>query len=337
MIDAPHRRRNLLTGDWVLVSPQRMGRPWQGETAPVAAETGPAYDPACYLCPGNARVGGASNPPYQGVFVFDNDFPALLPAASEAPHSDDLLIAEAERGICRVICYGPDHGRTLARMTAAEIAAIVAVWTAQWTELSARAEIAAVTIFENRGAMMGASNPHPHGQIWATSSIPNELARETATQAEYFARHGRSLLQDYAAREIAAAARVVLQTEHWLVVVPFWAAWPFETLILPLKTAAALDDLGAIERADLARVLGRLAAAYDRVFEAPFPYTMGLHQRPAKAPAPGFVMHLHFYPPLLRSATVRKHMVGFEMLAMPQRDITAEAAAARLRACVESA
>jgi UDPglucose--hexose-1-phosphate uridylyltransferase len=329
---APHRRLNLLTGEWILVSPHRMGRPWQGETGASAPVNAPSHDPDCYLCAGNTRVGGARNPAYEGVWVFDNDFPAILSADEDAPVSDDLLLVQApESGVCRVICYTPDHAKTMALMSAAEIRAVIDVWTAQWRDLSRREDIGAVTIFENRGAMMGASNPHPHGQIWATASVPSEQATEAARQQDYLAQHGRAMLTDYLAREVAAGERLVYANEGFVVLVPFWAAWPFETLVLPRRAVACLDELTDAERNHLADALHHLTAAYDRVFDAPFPYTMGLHQRPTREAAPGFVFHIHFYPPLLRSATVRKFMVGFEMLAMAQRDLTPEAAAAQLR------
>jgi UDPglucose--hexose-1-phosphate uridylyltransferase len=328
----PHRRLNLLTGAWVLVSPHRMGRPWQGETADAAPVSAPIHDPTCYLCAGNARVGGTTNPDYKGVWVFDNDFPAILGAETgEELGSDPLLVQAPETGVCRVICYTPDHSKTMAKMTVNEVAAVVEVWTAQWQELSARPDIGAVTMFENRGAMMGASNPHPHGQIWATSSVPHELTIETQRQADYFARHSRPLLSDYLERELEVGERIVFANDSFAVVVPYWAAWPFETIVLPRRAVASLDELTSNERVDLAAALAHLTATYDRVFDAPFPYTMGLHQRPTQEAAPGFVFHVHFYPPLLRSATVRKFMVGFEMLAMAQRDLTPEAAAQRLR------
>ncbi len=329
----PHRRQNLLTGDWVLVSPHRMGRPWQGETGNSAAPEALTYDPACYLCAGNTRVGGVVNPAYDGVWVFDNDFPALLgPDGEASPQADSILVTEPETGVCRVICYTPDHSKTMASMTQAEITSVVEVWTTQWKELSARPDLASVTIFENRGAMMGASNPHPHGQIWATSSVPNELAIEVERQAAWFDKNGSPLLIDYLERELADGTRILCANTSFVALVPFWAAWPFETLVLPRRPVAALDQLSAEEQADLADILRRLTASFDRLFAAPFPYTMGLHQRPTQAPAAGFVFHMHFYPPLLRSATVRKFMVGFEMLAMAQRDLTPEAAAERLRA-----
>lgn len=329
----PHRRQNLLTGEWVLVSPHRMGRPWQGETGDSTPSAALTYDPACYLCAGNTRVGGVVNPAYEGVWVFDNDFPALLAPDGEAGlPADPLLVAEPETGVCRVICYTPDHSKTMASMTQAEIASVLKVWTAQWLELSARPDLASVTIFENRGTMMGASNPHPHGQIWATSSVPNELATEVERQADWLEKNGSPLLMDYLERELADGSRILCANAHFVALVPFWAAWPFETLVLPRRAVAALDELSAEELGDLADILRRLTASFDRLFAAPFPYTMGLHQRPTRSPAPGFVFHMHFYPPLLRSATVRKFMVGFEMLAMAQRDLTPEAAAERLRA-----
>jgi UDPglucose--hexose-1-phosphate uridylyltransferase len=330
---APHRRLNLLTGAWVLVSPHRMGRPWQGETGATTVETGPKHDPDCYLCAGNTRVGGVINPDYDGVWVFDNDFPAILGANENATHADDPLLVQApESGVCRVICYTPDHRKTMARMDVSEVRAVIDVWTQQWQELSTRADIGAVTIFENRGAMMGASNPHPHGQIWATASVPHELSQECERQAAYFDGHVSPLLTDYLARELEAGERIVFANDCFVVLVPFWAAWPFETIVLPRRPMASLDELSDLERDGLADALAHLTATYDRLFDAPFPYTMGLHQRPCHGASAGFVFHIHFYPPLLRSATVRKFMVGFEMLAMAQRDLTPEAAAQRLRA-----
>lgn len=329
------RRLNLLTGDHVLVSPQRTQRPWQGavESAPPAADM--VHDPDCYLCPGNARAGGVRNPAYDGVYTFDNDFAALSPIAKgEADAGDPLLSGGPEHGVCRVVCYTPDHSRTMARMSAREIAAVIDVWAEETRVLMARGDLGAVTVFENRGAMMGASNPHPHGQIWATGHVPNEIAREHARQQDWHARHGEPMLSAYLRRERAAGERIVIDTGDFVALVPWWASWPFETLILPARPVARLDALTAHERAALADVLGRLTAAYDRLFAAPFPYTMGFHQSPAGAAHGDFVLHAHFYPPLLRSASVRKFMVGFEMLAMPQRDLTPESAAERLRACL---
>lgn len=326
----PHRRLNVLTGEWVLVSPHRLQRPWQGAIAPGEG-VAPTHDPTCYLCPGNARAGGHRNPDYDGVYVFDNDFPALL-AEGAAAVPDPLLHCEPETGICRVVCYGPEHDLAMSRLGAARLGDVVKMWAEQFSELAARPAIGAVTIFENRGAMMGASNPHPHGQIWATASVPNELAREDERQRDYFGATGRPLLADYLARELDADERIVCANDAFVVLTPFWATWPFETLVLPRAPVADLACLGVAETRALADVLADLTARYDTLFGVPFPYSMGWHQRPARMETtPHFVAHAHFYPPLLRSASVRKFMVGFEMLAMPQRDMTAEEAAARLR------
>lgn len=331
--ELPHRRYNPLTRQWVLVSPHRAKRPWQGQRDEKARAAPLAYDPTCYLCPGNARAGSERNPAYTGTFVFDNDFAALLDAEGGVEEAGgSLLRAEAVRGICRVICFSPDHSLSLSQLPQRALEAVVGTWIAQTEELFARPYIESVQIFENRGAMMGASNPHPHGQIWATSFVPQELAGECEAQGEYFERVGRPLLSDYLAEECAAGERVVVENEHWVAVVPYWAIWPFETLVLPRVAVGGLPELTTGQRAGLAEILGRLTATYDRVFDTPFPYTMGFHQQPRGEQA-GFVLHAHFYPPLLRSAEVRKFMVGFEMLAMPQRDITPEAAAARLREC----
>jgi UDPglucose--hexose-1-phosphate uridylyltransferase len=327
-----HRRQNLLTGDWVLVSPHRLSRPWQGEVAPAVSAPNPAHDPACYLCPGNARSAGAQNPAYQGVYVFDNDFPALLATSADvAP--DPIFVSAPEAGRCRVICYSPDHGRAMSALPLAQIEAIVNAWADQSADLAAQPDIGAVTIFENRGEMMGASNPHPHGQIWATHSVPNELAREAARQSDWKRVKQRPLLSDYLEREIAYGARIICSNAAFVALVPYWAAWPFETLILPRRPVATLPGLTLDERRGLAVILSDLTRIYDAVFDTAFPYTMGWHQLPSKAVDDGsFILHAHFYPPLLRSASVRKYMVGFEMLGMPQRDLTAEVAAERLRA-----
>ena len=334
----PERRLNILTGDWVLVSPHRLSRPWQGAES-KAVEVAPLrHDPRCNLCPGNLRAGGLRNPDYAGTFVFDNDFPALLAEGGEAhPSPDGLLVAEPESGVCRVICYSPDHSLTMAGMTTEAIRAVVEVWAQQTAELARRDDIGAVTIFENRGEMMGASSPHPHGQIWATAGVPNELAKEDARQRAWYDAHGEPMLAAYLRRELEDQTRLICANDAFVALVPYWAAWPFEALVLPRRPVIGLDKLDDGERTGLADILGRLTRAYDAVFDAPFPYTMGFHQRPMDGDdeaAPHFVMHAHFYPPLLRSASIRKFMVGFEMLAMPQRDLTPEAAAQRLREVV---
>ncbi len=336
----PHRRQNLLTGEWVLVSPQRAARPWQGMVEPPPAGGLPAYDPGCYLCPGNARAGGAVNPPYEGTFVFDNDFAALRPDTPEwaagREGTPSLLQAERERGVCRVVCFSPRHDLTLADMAPADVRRVVDTWAEQYAELGAIPWVRHVQIFENRGAMMGASNPHPHGQVWANERLPNEPAKELARQAAHAAATGRCLLCDYAALELREGERLVCHNDHWLAVVPFWAVWPFETLVLPRDHCGALTDLDDAARDGLARILRRLTRRYNRLFDAPFPYSMGFHQRPTDGAAhPTWHLHAHFYPPLLRSATVRKFMVGYELLGQPQRDITPESAAARLRVLSE--
>jgi UDPglucose--hexose-1-phosphate uridylyltransferase len=335
--DHPHRRRNPLTGDWVLVSPHRTERPWQGQVEREPQPAPVAYDPHCYLCPGNARAGGVRNPRYESTLVFDNDFAALLPdTPAECAEEQGLLTAAAERGICRVLCFTPHHGLTLPRMEPSALRLVVDAWVEQYLELGAREQIRSVQIFENRGEMMGASNPHPHCQIWASESVPNELAKETASQREFSGSQGGCLLCDYLAIERRAEERVVCGNEAFVAVVPFWAVWPFETMIVPARHVTGLDGLTAVERDGLADILKRLTTRYDNLFETPFPYTMGFHQRPTDGqPHPYVHLHAHFYPPLLRSATVRKFMVGFEMLGGPQRDITPEEAAARLRGLSE--
>ena len=325
----PHRRYNPLSGGWVQVSPQRMGRPWQGEVSPPDPPP-PAYDPACYLCPGNPRVGGAINPAYQGVYVFDNDFPALAEDQPSAADHDPLLRAEASAGVCRVICFSPDHGKSLPLLTPEQVRAVVDVWADQTAELGER--FANVQVFENKGAMMGCSNPHPHGQVWATAHVPQEIAAEDAHQRAYHTGHGRALLLDVAARE-AEGERVVEANADWLAVVPFWAAWPFETLLLPRFAVQRMPQLTAGQRASLASILKALTTRYDNLFQTSFPYSMGWHQAPfGLGETDHWQLHAHFYPPLLRSAEVRKFMVGYEMLAEPQRDLTPERAAEMLRA-----
>lgn len=333
----PHRRYNPLTREWLLVSPHRTQRPWQGQVEKVAAEGIPQYDPACYMCPGNTRVGGEVNPDYAQTFVFTNDFSALKPDVPEgACDEGGLLVAASERGICRVICFSPRHDLTLARMEVGGIRAVVDLWAEQYVDLGAHDFINNVQVFENRGAMMGASNPHPHGQIWASSSLPNEVVKELDAQGEYFAARQTCLLCDYIELEIERGERLVCANEHFAAVVPFWAVWPFETLLLSRRHVASLDELSGEERDGLADVLKRVTTRYDNLFEVSFPYSMGFHQRPTDDAAhPEWHLHGHFYPPLLRSATVRKFMVGFELLGGPQRDITAESAAQRLRGLSE--
>lgn len=326
----PHRRYDPLKDEWLLVSPHRARRPWQGQQdAPDRSER-PAHDPQCYLCPGNVRVTGERNPDYAGTYVFQNDFAALLPETPGPVDGDPLLRMDAARGTSRVICFSPDHGRSLAELSDAAIRAVVDCWCEQAADLGSQWRN--VQIFENKGAMMGCSNPHPHGQIWASEHIPAIVATEDRTQATWLAEHGRAMLLALAERE-AGGERVVVEGNHWLAIVPFWAAWPFETLLLPRFPVARMPELDDAQRDDLATVLGELTRAYDNLFETSFPYSMGWHGAPFDGgDAPHWQLHVHFYPPLLRSASVRKFMVGYEMLAEAQRDLTPEQAAERLRA-----
>lgn len=329
----PHRRKNLLTGEWVLVSPQRMKRPWQGEVKQAVQADRPAHDASCYLCPGNERMGGHTNPDYAGTHVFPNDFPALL-AEEAGERREGLLREEPARGEAQVICYSPDHSATLARMDDAARRQVVETWCTQSAELGRR--WAHVELFENKGAMMGASSPHPHGQLWASDFVPTLVAREEEMQRAHRDQAGSALLTDVLAAEITDGDRIVAENAEWVALVPHWAAWPFETLLLPRRKAARLEDLGDGERASLASILGQLLGAYDALFDTDFPYSMGWHGAPHALgeDSDHWQLHAHFYPPLLRSAEIRKHMVGFELLGEIQRDLTPEAAAARLKELV---
>ena len=337
----PHRRYNPLKREWVLVSPQRTARPWQGQTETPAAPAALRYDPTCYLCPGNERAGGVHNPQYTSTFVFTNDFAALKP---DSPHFStdegdrNLLVAEGESGICRVLCFSPRHDLTLANMAVPDIRTVVDAWQAQFAELGGRDEIHYVQVFENRGSMMGASNPHPHGQIWANHTLPDEIVAELGAQTDYLARQGANLLVTYRELETAAGERVVLANPSFVAVVPFWAVWPFEIMILPTRHLPDLAAMTPSERDDFAAMLHAVTATYNQVFDTPFPYSMGLHPCPTDGEDhPEWQFHVHFYPPLLRSATIRKFMVGYELLGSPQRDITPESAAETLREAAKKA
>jgi UDPglucose--hexose-1-phosphate uridylyltransferase len=336
----PHRRHNPLTGDWILVSPHRTKRPWLGQVERVPEELRPRYDPRCYLCPGNTRASGERNPQYESTYVFTNDFAALLPdTPTDGKPDHPLLDVEPEAGTCRVICFSPRHDLTLPEMAEGEIRTVIDLWAEQIADLGQRYRW--VQLFENKGEAMGASNPHPHGQLWAGGALPNEPRKEDREQKAYFAAHGVPLLVDYAQLEFDRQERIVIENEYWLAVVPFWAVWPFETMLMPRRHVTNLPELTTAERDALAGALKRLLIKYDNLFEVSFPYSMGWHGAPT---GPGYdaaivndgcrhwQLHAHFYPPLLRSATVRKFMVGYEMLAEAQRDLTAEQAAERLRA-----
>lgn len=332
----PHRRFNPLTNQWVLVSPHRMKRPWQGQVERPTPEERPAYDPHCYLCPGNERAGGIRNPEYETTFVFSNDFAALLPETPSlgTEGNDPLFRMEKVTGTCRVVCFSPRHDLTLAEMNQNEIRTVIDLWAAQVEELGQRHQW--VQLFENRGAQMGSSNPHPHGQVWALDRLPSEPFAEDLSQRAYYEQHASPLLADYLKREVAVGERLVAENEQWAVVVPYWAVWPFETLLLPKRHILRLPDVTAEEREALAALLKQMLIKFDNLFETPFPYSMGWHGAPTgtayERDQSHWQLHAHFYPPLLRSATVRKFLVGFEMLGEAQRDLTAEQAAGRLRA-----
>jgi UDPglucose--hexose-1-phosphate uridylyltransferase len=331
--NAPHRRWNPLSREWVLVSPHRTQRPWLGQVATATASPRVEYDPECYLCPGNARAGGARNPAYRGTYVFNNDYPALLPdAPAFEVDQEGLIVARSERGMCRVVCFSPRHDLTIPRMQPEEVRAVIDVWTEQYRGLGEIPWIQHVQIFENRGALMGASNPHPHCQIWANETIPNQPARELAAQTEYLEKQQKCLLCSYLTIEQNDRERIVSENESFVALVPYWAVWPFETMILSRRHARSFVDFTDAERNGLAAIMRSLTIRYDNLFTTAFPYTMGFHQQPTDGKShPEWHFHAHYFPPLLRSATVQKFMVGYEMLGNPQRDITAESAAAHLR------
>lgn len=332
----PHRRFNPLTGEWILVSPQRTRRPWTGQKEQPDRDIAPRFDPTCYLCPGNTRAGGAVNPDYSATFSFTNDFGALLPdppPSTSTDYSDELLRAEPVTGSCRVICYTPRHDLTMARMAPSLIEQVITTWQDELNDLSSSKDIKYVQIFENRGLMMGCSNPHPHGQIWATGIVPTLPATESRMQRDYMKKNGCCLLCSYLEREQEEGVRIVLSNSSFVALVPFWAFWPFETMILPVRHTSSISSLTPTEKGDLADIMKRLGICYDNLFMTSFPYSMGIHQQPTDGMDQSFWhFHLHYLPPLLRSSTVKKHMVGYELLAMPQRDLTAEMVAKKLTA-----
>jgi UDPglucose--hexose-1-phosphate uridylyltransferase len=359
MFTSPHRRYNPLTDEWILVSPQRATRPWLGAVEKIQQARRPEYDPKCYLCPGNTRANGITNPTYESVYVFDNDFPALTRieneelkiekeslSPSQAHSQFSILNSQLETGVCRVICFSPRHDLTLAELDVVGIRAVVDTWIAQCEELGARDDISYIQLFENKGEIMGCSNPHPHGQLWATRHVPTEIAKETRGQLRYYSGAGSvesgatphaPLLLDYLDIERKEGTRIIFENDYFVCLVPFWATWPFETMVLPKRHVRRIVELSEHERDGLADALKRITVRYDNLFEVSFPYTMGVHQAPYDGEAHDeWQMHLHFYPPLLRSATVKKFMVGYEMLAQPQRDLTAEQAAERIRGLSET-
>lgn len=334
--DQSHARRNPLTGEWILVSPHRLQRPWQGQVETQDVEQLPRYDPGCYLCPGNSRANDEHNPDYQGAFVFDNDFPALTTDSDVGVSTDPLFASRPESGRCRVICYTERHDLRLAAMSDSDLRVALEAIIDEFKTLDQQGDIGYVQVFENRGAMMGCSNEHPHAQIWATGNVPTEAAKELVAQSDYLAEHGTPLLADYLQAELVDGSRVIFESEHFVAVVPYWATWPYEALILPRRLVAAPDELREDEIASLAVTLKAVLSSYDTLFSTSAPYSMGLHARPSDGvPHPEWQFHFHIYPPLLRSATVRKHLVGFEMLGMPQRDLTPEVAAEALRDVIQ--
>jgi len=329
----PHRRFNPLTQEWVLVSPHRTQRPWLGKREDHAMQVQLAYDTQCYLCPGNERAAGHRNPQYDSTFVFDNDYPALLPDPPKIEVDDsNLIVARSEPGICRVICFSPRHDLTISRMTSPEVRQVVDLWAEQSEALGKIPWIGNVQIFENRGDLMGASNPHPHCQIWATSTVPNVPAKEQSSFIEYRERHRSCLLCDYLKLELKNKERIVCENDGFVVLVPYWAVWPFEVMVLSRRHIGGIGELSELERSQFAEILQQVTVRYDNVFETPFPYSMGIHQQPVNQKSGNeWHLHAHYLPPLLRSASVRKFMVGFELLGTPQRDFTPENAAAKLR------
>ncbi len=329
----PHRRYNILTGEWILVSPHRTKRPWQGKTEKNATEKRETYDPNCYLCPGNSRMGGAKNPDYKGVHSFENDFPALLPDTEYQSFEDGLFKAETETGICKVVCFSPNHSLTLPLMEVEDIQNVVGLWKKEYKELGAKDGINYVQIFENKGAIMGCSNPHPHGQIWSQHSIPTEIQKKSKHFKDYWEKNKRSILTDYLQQELEAEERILEENDDFVALIPYWAVWPYEAMIIPKKHYQHIGQLSSDEEKSFAEIIKKLTIKYDNLFETSFPYSSGIHQIPTDGSEyPEWHFHMSFYPPLLRSATVKKFMVGYEMFAGPQRDITAEQAADTLNA-----
>ncbi|MFC2136770.1 UDP-glucose--hexose-1-phosphate uridylyltransferase [Bacteroidota bacterium] len=330
--DHPHRRYNPLTGEWVLVSPHRTKRPWQGQVEKPQEEVRPSFDTDCYLCPGNERAGGIKNSDYKNTFVFKNDFSALLFETPTGEIDDGLFQVKSDKGICKVICFSHRHDLTIPEMKVEDIRNVIDVWVEEYVSLGSEKHINYVQIFENKGAVMGCSNPHPHGQIWASGSIPNEPLKESNNQKDYYNKHKKSLLEEYLSNEIEKKERILIENDYFVALIPFWAIWPFESMIISKRKVQNIKELNEKEKTNFADMYKQLTIMYDNLFETSFPYSAGIHQSPTDGKDyPEWHLHMHFYPPLLRSATIKKFMVGYEMLANPQRDITAEQSAARLR------
>ncbi|GAA4282253.1 UDP-glucose--hexose-1-phosphate uridylyltransferase [Gaetbulibacter aestuarii] len=333
--DYSHKRLNILTGEWVLVSPHRAKRPWQGQNEAVSNEKRPTYDPKCYLCAGNTRINGEQNPKYEDIYIFTNDFAALQSDSPSFSVEDGLLVAQSEQGICKVICFSPDHSKSLADMEPKDIEKVVQAWQHEYKTLGEKDLINYVQIFENKGAVMGCSNPHPHGQIWSQSTLPNEVDKKNTQQLNYFNKHKSSLLGDYLTQELEKQERIIYENDAFVVLVPFWAVWPFEAMIVPKQHRRHLLDLENNEPFLFAEAISVLTKAYDKIFNTSFPYSSGIHQAPTNGEDnTHWHMHMSFYPPLLRSATVKKFMVGYEMFGSPQRDITAESAVKMIKALI---
>ena len=330
-----HKRFNILTGEWVLVSPHRAKRPWQGQNEEVITEKRPSYDATCYLCARNTRINGEINPDYKDVFVFTNDFAALQKDSKSFQIDNGLLKAQSEQGICKVICFSPDHSKSLADMEVTDIKKVVNAWQQEYASIGEIEGIDYVQIFENKGAVMGCSNPHPHGQIWSQSTLPNEVEKKDNQQFTYFKKENSSLLGDYLAQELEANERIIFENDSFVVLTPFWAIWPFETMIIPKTKQKNILEMSSKETVDFAEAISKITKAYDALFQCSFPYSSGIHQSPTNGKDNShWHWHKSFYPPLLRSATVKKFMVGYEMFGSPQRDITAEQAADRLKELV---
>jgi len=330
--DYSHKRFNILTGEWVLVSPHRSKRPWQGQNEEISQAKRPTYDKTCYLCATNTRINGEINPDYKDVFVFTNDFAALQKDSPKFSFNEGLLKAESETGICKVICFSPDHSKSLADMAVKDISKVVNVWQKEFATLAALKDINYVQIFENKGAVMGCSNPHPHGQIWSQSTLPNEVEKKDTQQKEYFSKENKSLLENYLTQELKLNERIIYENEDFVALTPFWAIWPFEVMIAPKKSQKDITEMSDTQSNNFAKAISVITKAYDNLFQTSFPYSSGIHQSPTNnQDNKHWHWHMSVYPPLLRSATVKKFMVGYEMFGSPQRDITAEQAVKMLK------